>query len=118
MTLRRSFGQVNRRILHLYRQVAHGVTLGVRGMVIDGVGRVFLVKHSYIDGWYLPGGGVEVGETLPTALARELREEGNIELTDPPHFFTGRGAGLLRPDFRLGNDIGIEPAAGRPFANG
>ena len=87
MTLRRSFGPVNRRILHLYRQVAHGVTLGVRGMVIDGAGRVFLVKHSYVDGWYLPGGGVEVGETLPTALARELREEGNIELTDPPHFF-------------------------------
>ena len=60
MTLRRSFGLVIRRILHLYRQVAHGVTLGVRGMVIDDAGRVFLVKHSYIAGWYLPGGGVEV----------------------------------------------------------
>ena len=35
----------------------------------------------------LPGGGVEVGETLATALARELREEGNIRLTDPPHLF-------------------------------
>ena len=31
-----------------------------------------------------PGGGVEAGETLLEALARELREEGNIELTGPP----------------------------------
>ena len=66
---------------------AHGVTLGVRGIVIDGAGHVFLVKHSYNAGWYLPGGGVEVGKTLATALARELREEGNIRLTDPPHLF-------------------------------
>jgi ADP-ribose pyrophosphatase YjhB (NUDIX family) len=46
--------------------------------------RVFLVKHSYVAGWHLPGGGVERGETLAGALARELREEGNIELTEPP----------------------------------
>ena len=84
---RRPFEWLIRRIPRLYRRVAHGVTLGVRGMVIDGAGHVFLVKHSYIAGWYLPGGGVEVGETLATALARELREEGNIRLTDPPHLF-------------------------------
>ena len=53
-------------------------------MVIDGRGRVFLVKHSYVDGWHLPGGGVEPGETMLAALARELAEEGNIELTAIP----------------------------------
>jgi 8-oxo-dGTP pyrophosphatase MutT (NUDIX family) len=60
------------------------MTLGVRGLVLDAQGRVFLVKHSYVSGWHLPGGGVEPGETIRQALERELREEGNIELTGDP----------------------------------
>lgn len=72
------------RLLHLYRRLARGMTLGVRALVIDGDGRVFLVKHSYVGGWHLPGGGVEAGETLVEAVTRELHEEGNIEPTAPP----------------------------------
>jgi ADP-ribose pyrophosphatase YjhB (NUDIX family) len=73
-----------RRALHLYWRFARGLTLGVRAVVLDGSGRVFLVKHSYVEGWHLPGGGVERGETLRDALERELVEEGNIRLVDAP----------------------------------
>jgi 8-oxo-dGTP pyrophosphatase MutT (NUDIX family) len=92
--IRRTFEPAIRRIFHLYWRFSRGLTLGVRGLVIDADGRVFLVKHSYVVGWHLPGGGVERGETLAVALARELHEEGNIELIDAPvlhgMFFNGK----------------------------
>ncbi len=93
---RRALEPALRRLMHLYWRFARAMTLGVRALVIDEEGRIFLVKHSYVSGWHLPGGGVEAGETLTQALARELREEGNIELTAPPRlhgiFFNDRSS--------------------------
>jgi len=74
-------------MLHFYWRFARAATLGVRALVRDADGRVFLVKHSYVSGWHLPGGGVETGETMLSALRRELREEGNIEVTGAPRLF-------------------------------
>jgi 8-oxo-dGTP pyrophosphatase MutT (NUDIX family) len=73
-----------RRLLHLYWRMTRGLTLGVRALVIDADGRIFLVKHTYAPGWHFPGGGVEAGETVYGALARELKEEGNIDLIGEP----------------------------------
>jgi 8-oxo-dGTP pyrophosphatase MutT (NUDIX family) len=75
---RRILEPVIRRVLHLYWRFARPMTLGVRAVVVDSEARVFLVKHSYVAGWHLPGGGVEAGETLQVSLARELLEEGGI----------------------------------------
>jgi 8-oxo-dGTP pyrophosphatase MutT (NUDIX family) len=72
------------RLLHFYWRFARGMTLGVRGLVIDGAGRILLVQHTYVRGWHLPGGGVEPGETMREALVRELAEEGNIRLSGAP----------------------------------
>ncbi|MCW6508600.1 NUDIX domain-containing protein [Hyphomicrobiales bacterium BP6-180914] len=60
------------------------LTLGVRAAIFDEAGRVFLVKHSYVRGWHLPGGGVEPGETAGDALRREVREETGLEITGEP----------------------------------
>jgi ADP-ribose pyrophosphatase YjhB (NUDIX family) len=55
-------------------------TLGVRVLVRDEAGRVALVRHTYADHWYLPGGGVKKGESFAAAALREVAEE--IGLTD------------------------------------
>lgn len=92
--VRQVFEPALRRGFHTYWRFSRGMTLGVRGLVIDDANHVFLIRHSYVAGWHLPGGGVEPGETLLDALIRELAEEGNIEPTAPPMlhgvFFNGR----------------------------
>ena len=82
--LRRPLEPAIRRILHLYWRFARGMTLGVRAIVVNESGQVFLVEHSYVTGWHLPGGGVETGETLREALARELMEEGGLVMMGEP----------------------------------
>jgi ADP-ribose pyrophosphatase YjhB (NUDIX family) len=72
------------RIVHGYFALVRGMTMGVRGACFDEAGRVFLVRHSYVPGWHLPGGGIERGETALEALAKEMREEGNLVLAGAP----------------------------------
>ncbi len=75
------------RVLHTYFRFARGMTLGVRAAVRNEAGEVFLIRHTYTPGWQLPGGGVETGETVGEALAKELREEACIRLTGPAQLF-------------------------------
>lgn len=72
------------RLAHLYFALARGMTMGVRAACFDDAGRVFLVRHSYVPGWHLPGGGIERGETALEAVAKEIREEGNLALGAAP----------------------------------
>ena len=82
--LRRKLEPLLRQVFHFYWRLVRGMTLGVRGVVLNSDDKVFLVKHSYVAGWHLPGGGVEVGETFMDALTRELLEEGRIVLSGKP----------------------------------
>ena len=72
-----------RKLFHLYWLIKRPATLGVRGLVTDDDDKVLLVRHTYVSGWYLPGGGVEAGETAGDALEKELMEEAMVSLTEP-----------------------------------
>jgi ADP-ribose pyrophosphatase YjhB (NUDIX family) len=69
-------------------RLTRGMTLGVRGVATDGEGRVLLVKHTYVMGWWLPGGGVDKGETTQAAVVREMREEAGLIATVPPRLIS------------------------------
>jgi 8-oxo-dGTP diphosphatase len=65
-----------------------------RAIILDEDDRILLCRFEFPrDGrqfvvWATPGGGVEPGESLLTALRRELREEVGLEINaDPPHIW-------------------------------
>ena len=56
------------------------IGVGVGAIIVDDAGRLFLAQRgpkakNERGLWEFPGGGVEFGETLRAALAREIREE-------------------------------------------
>lgn len=90
-----------------HSRMTRGKTLGVRGLVTDAQGRVLLVEHTYLEGWWLPGGGVDAGENAYDAVRRECREEAGIIVRGDPkllsihsneRFFPGDHVLLFRID--------------------
>ncbi|MDO9608353.1 MAG: NUDIX domain-containing protein [Brevundimonas sp.] len=67
-----------RPLFFAWSRLTRGMTLGVRAVAVDDEGRVLLVKHTYLAGWWLPGGGVDKGETTQAAVVRELHEEAGL----------------------------------------
>ena len=67
-----------RPLFFAWSRTNRGMTLGVRAIAVDGEGRVLLVRHTYLNGWWLPGGGVDRSETTADAAVRELREEAGL----------------------------------------
>ena len=60
--------------------------VGVGAVILDG-GRVLLVRrgHEPLKGeWSIPGGAVELGETLASACVREVREETGLDVDIGP----------------------------------
>jgi ADP-ribose pyrophosphatase YjhB (NUDIX family) len=91
-------------LLHQVRRVwwsmARPITVGVRVFLVQEC-QVLLVRHTYHDAWYLPGGGVERGETLEQAIRREAKEEigaalGELELFGVySNFYEGKSDHVL-----------------------
>jgi 8-oxo-dGTP diphosphatase len=64
------------------REFPERPVVGVGGVVVQD-GRALIVKRAHEPRkgeWSLPGGTVELGETLVEALRRELREETGLEV--------------------------------------
>src|SRR5579859_2794895 len=78
--------------------------------VTNDAGELLLVRRSDNDNWSLPGGGVELGESLTEAAVRETREESGIECqvtglsgiyTNPGHVILYTSNGEVRQEFSI-----------------
>mgnify|MGYP001604931956 CR=1 FL=1 len=84
MLWRRKVEPYTRPFVYAWFRMSRGLTLGVRGLVTDDEGRVLMIQHTYVPGWYLPGGGVERGEIAETSLIREMQEEAGVRVIGRP----------------------------------
>lgn len=55
------------------------IRMGVRVMMIEN-DKAWLVRHTYLPGWFMPGGGLNKWESLDQAARREAREETGADL--------------------------------------
>ena len=62
----------NRKTDFLYR-------ISLKCLVRDDMGKVLVVKEAKRDWWDLPGGGMDHGEDIKAAIAREVKEEANLK---------------------------------------
>lgn len=56
----------------------------VGGFIFNQKGELLLLKsHKWSDMYVVPGGHIELGETMDAALKREIKEETNLAISDP-----------------------------------
>lgn len=85
----------------LYRlpwRITRPFIVGVRIILIQDE-NVLLVRHTYQQHWYFPGGGVKRGETLLDAAQREAAEEAGVVLLETPRLL-----GMYTSFFESKND--------------
>jgi ADP-ribose pyrophosphatase YjhB (NUDIX family) len=89
---------------------ASSIVPAVNVAVTNEGGELLLIRRSDNDNWALPGGGVDIGESLTQAAVRETREESGIECqvtglsgiyTDPRHVILYTSNGEVRQEFSI-----------------
>jgi 8-oxo-dGTP pyrophosphatase MutT (NUDIX family) len=88
MSIGTSLKPLVRKAIVVWAFLTRAAILGVRGVVRRSDGAVLMVRHSYLPGWYLPGGGVDPGETFAEAFVREVMEETGVALAGPPRLLS------------------------------
>ena len=88
---------------------ANSLVPGASALVIDQSGRVLMHRRSDSGNWALPGGTMDIGETLTQCAIREVKEETGLDVavtgllgvyTDPRHVIA-YSDGEVRQEFNV-----------------
>jgi 8-oxo-dGTP pyrophosphatase MutT (NUDIX family) len=90
-------------------------------LVVNDVGEILLIRRSDNGNWALPGGAMDLGESLPQTAVRETAEETGIDVvitglvgifTDPRHVILYTSNGEVRQEFSI--VFTAKPVGGTP----
>lgn len=73
--------KIAHKIYSIFWRILKPQTAGARAILIKDE-KILLVKHTYLNSWFLPGGGLKSNETYEQAIRRELKEELGISVSD------------------------------------
>ena len=89
---------------------ANSVVPSANVVVLDDAGAVLVIHRTDNDNWALPGGALDLGESLVTTAVREVKEETGIDCevtglvgiyTDPKHIIFYTSDGEARQEFSV-----------------
>jgi ADP-ribose pyrophosphatase YjhB (NUDIX family) len=79
-------------------------------VVVNDADEILLIRRTDNDNWALPGGAMDLGESLPNAAVRETAEETGVHVeitglvgiyTDPRHVILYTSDGEVRQEFSV-----------------
>ena len=89
---------------------ANSIVPSVNVVVTNDIGEVLMIRRTDNGNWALPGGAVDLGESLIQAAVRETREESGVDCevtglsgiyTDPGHVILYTSDGEARQEFSI-----------------
>jgi ADP-ribose pyrophosphatase YjhB (NUDIX family) len=100
---------------------ANSLVPSVNVVVVNDAGEMLMIRRTDNDNWAVPGGAIDLGESVGQAAVRETREESGIECeitgivgiySDPKHVILYTSNGEARQEFSI--VLTARPLSGQP----
>jgi ADP-ribose pyrophosphatase YjhB (NUDIX family) len=89
---------------------ANSLVPSVNVVVVNDTGAILMIRRSDNENWAVPGGAIDLGESMTQAAIRETKEESGIDCeitglvgiyTDPKHIILYTSNGEARQEFSI-----------------